>query len=285
MSICTAPINIATNLATPNSNMLVCNYYEGDCETIQKKNAIRIKYATSDQTSNVVYKGKTYILVSISLYRKSLHAIDGKYSAGELIMVHMNSATKLYLCICIPVSINLKNTSFGTLLKRVPSKVHSFQSPKTFIPSGVFYSYVGSSMDNCAMQIEYIVFPSSNVNITSSELKLVPNNSSKLYTGPVTVYKHSQPTGKKAISFGDDKLYIDCQPIDAPESSGTPDLSDAKNVATSINFSDLQHNKFVQMLLMFIIFMIVMVIFFYSYEFTTGMFRELTKSVLSGTSP
>jgi len=48
---------------------------------------------------------------------------------------------------------------------------------------------------------------------------------------------------------------------------------------SGINFSKLRYNKFVQMLLVFIVFMIVMVIFFYSYEFTTGMFRELTKSV------
>lgn len=279
MSSCTAPINIATNLATPNSNMLVCNYYEGDCTTIKKPDSIVMKYAESDQISNVVYKGDTYILKTIRVFRKSLHTIDGKYSGGELIMVHVNKEKESVLFICVPIYIHLRQSSFGTLLKTVPSMVHSFQSPKTFIPSGVFYSYVGTDFAQCKKQIEYIVFASSNVNITTAELKIIPNHSFKIYNGNPIVYKHSQPAGKKALSFGDDNVYIDCQPIDAPESSGSTAATVASDTASSISFSDLQHSKFVQMLLMFIIFMIVMVIFFYSYEFTTGMFRELTKSV------
>ena len=84
-------------------------------------------------------------------------------------------------------------------------------------------------------------------------------------------------SGNNAVSFGDDNIYIDCQSVDAPESTLSSITSAVP--AQSINFSNLQNNKLIQMLLMFIIFMIVMVIFFYSYEFTTGMFRELTKSV------
>lgn len=280
MSSCTAPINIATNLTSPDSNMLVCNYYEGDCSTVKNKDSISMKYAVSDQMNNVVYKGNTYILESIGLFRKSVHTIDGKYSAGELVMVHKNKEKELTLFICIPVSINVKNSSFGTLLKTVPSKVLSFQSPKTFIPNGVFYSYTASDFTKCIGKVEYIIFASSNVNITSAELDLVPTNSYKIYKGgDIVVYKHSQPSGKKAISFGDDNVYIDCQPIDAPESSANVSASDISGATKSISFSDLQHSKFMQMFLMFLVFMIVTVIFFYSYEFTTGMFRELTKSV------
>ena len=265
--------NIETNLATPDSNLLVCNYYEGDCSTSIDGGTIAMMYASSDQKSNVVYKGNTYLLYGMSLVRKSMHSIDGKFSAGELILSHINSKDKLYLTICIPVSINVKKTSFGTLLKKVPNTVHGFQSPKSFVPSGVFYSY--QLQENA----EQIVFASSNVNITTTELNLVPINSFKMNTrDDVVVYKHSQPTGKKAITFGDDNVYIDCQPIDAPESSSS--LSPIESItAPSISFTNLQDNKFIQMLLMFIIFMIVMVIFFYSYEFTTGMFRELTKTV------
>ena len=261
--------NIETNLTTPDSNLLVCNYYEGDCTTYMRSNLIKMVYASSDQKSNVVYKGNTYLLNKMALFRKSIHSIDGVFSAGELMLHHINSENKILL-ICIPVSINIKETSFGTLLKTVPNTVHGFQSPKSFVPSGVFYSY--QLQENA----EQIVFASSNINITTAELDLVPINSSKMNDSDVVVYKHSQPTGKKAITFGDDNVYIDCQPIDAPESSSSPIES---ITAPSISFSNLQDNKFIQMLLMFIIFMIVMVIFFYSYEFTTGMFRELTKSV------
>lgn len=278
MSICTAPIKIATNSTKSVSTGLTCNYYEGDCTTTNVKDCIQMKYEASDQTSNVVYKGDTYSLKKINIYRTSLHTINGVTSAAELFMFHHNTKKNLDLCICVPVSINLKNTSFGTLLKTTDKSitVYNFQSPKTFIPSGVFYSYVGTNIYQCSVRVEYIVFASSNVNITSEELERVPKHAIfKPYEGPMIVYKHSQST-----SFGDDKLYIDCQPIDAPETSGsTPKVEDAKNVAKSISFSDLQNNKFVQMFLMFVIIMVVMVIFFYSYEFTTGMFRELTKGV------
>ena len=264
--------NIETNLTTPDSNLLVCNYYEGDCTTTYNKTATLIKmvYASSDQKSNVVYKGNTYLLHTMMLFRKSIHSIDGEFSAGELLLHHINSENKILL-ICIPVSINIKETSFGTLLKKVPNTVHGFQSPKSFVPSGVFYSYQLNENTEC------IVFASSNVNITTAELNLLHIHSFKMNTSEVVVYKHSQPTGKKAITFGDDNVYIDCQPIDAPESASTSPIESI--TAPSISFSNLQDNKFIQMLLMFIIFMIVMVIFFYSYEFTTGMFRELTKSV------
>ena len=213
----------------------------------------------------------------INIYRQGLHSVNGVTSAAELFLIHYNSKKNFILCICVPVSINLKNTSFGTLLKKIPMTVNNFQSPKIFIPTGTFYSYEGSNIYQCDVPTEYIVFASSNVKITSEELESLPKHGVfKQYAGAMDVYKHSQ-----SLSFGDDKLFIDCQPIDAPEldKSAGPKLSDTNNTAKSINFSDLQNNKFVQMLLMFVIFMIVMVIFFYSYEFTTGMFRELTKSV------
>jgi carbonic anhydrase len=278
MSICTAPIKIATNSAKSDSAGLTCNYYEGDCTSINAKDCIQLKYEASDQTSNVVYKGDTYTLKKINLYRTGLHTVNGVTSAAELFMFHRNTNKNLDLCICVPVSINLKNTSFGTLLKITdkPNTVYNFQSPKAFIPSGVFYSYVGTNIYQCSVRVEYIVFSSSNVIITSEELGRLPKHAIfKPYEGPMIVYKHSQTT-----SFGDDKLYIDCQPIDAPESTTSlPKVADATVPAKSITFSDLKNNKFVQMFLMFVIIMIVMVIFFYSYEFTTGMFRELTKGV------
>jgi hypothetical protein len=274
MSTCTAPINIDTKSTTPDSNMIVFNYYEGDCATKKDNDGILIKYADTDQTNNIVYKGYTYVLGSIKLYRKSLHSVNGKYSVGELLMIHKNEEMGA-LCVCIPISIHIKNTSFGKLLKSVPNKEFKFQSPKTFIPNGTFYSYTGSFVEKCDIPTEYIVFASSNVNITSNELSHAPSHNYKIYKGDeVLVYKHSS-----SISFGDDKLYIDCQPIDAPTNSTMQTIAGASGEVESINFSDLKNSKFIQMFLMFIVFMIVLVIFFYSYEFTTGIFRELTRSV------
>ena len=66
MSTCTAPINIDTKLTTPDSNMIVFNYYEGDCATKKDNDGILIKYRDSDQTNNIVYKGYTYVLGSIN---------------------------------------------------------------------------------------------------------------------------------------------------------------------------------------------------------------------------
>jgi carbonic anhydrase len=277
MSACISPIKFKTNLAKSESSSFICNYYEGDCTTKNETDCIKLKYAESDQKSNIVYKGDTYVLKNIIIYRQALHTVNDFTAAAELFMIHRNLEKGVFLCICVPVSSHIKDTSFGNLLKAVPFTVNNFQSPKTFIPTGAFYSYMGSNIYQCDVKVEYIVFASSNLKITNEELERIPKHALfKQYEGPIDIYKHSQ-----SVSFADDKLYIDCKPIDAPDSddSSGPKIPDANNTAKSINFSDLQNNKFVQMFLMFVVFMIVMVIFFYSYEFTTGMFRELTKSV------
>lgn len=302
---CISPINIITTTATPDSNGLQFNYSAGNCSSSQPPNDIggwfiKLKY-TPDIKNTVIYKDNTYALTDIRLYKNSMHTIDGKFSAGELVLMHVceNTSPRLLLNICIPISLttDLNKSSFGTILKTVPSTVQSFQSPKTFIPTSTYYSYTGTGLYDCSIPIEYIVFSSSNLNITSAEFNGLPNNTFKQAknTG-IIIYSHSNQsstgsgaspittigslvsTANKAVSFGDDNIYIDCQSVDAPDSFGSASSATPAPV-DSINFSNLQNSGVIQMLLMFIIFMVVMVIFFYSYEFTTGMFRELTKSV------
>jgi carbonic anhydrase len=310
---CKSPIDIITTSATPDSNGLLFNYSAGDCTSSKGSNNgipfIKLSY-TPDSKNNVMYKNTTYALTDIRLYKNSIHTIDGKFFAGELIMVHTSTDNlKIYICIPISLTTDITKSSFGTILKTIPSTVHTFQSPKTFIPPSAYYSYTGTNLYNCEMEIEYIVFSSSGLNITPAEFNGLPNNTFKQVSNTgIVIYIHSNQsstgsgvgaspittigslvstannatigslvsTANNAVSFGDDNIYIDCQSVDAPESS-PPSISGAP--VQSINFSNLQNNKLIQMLLMFIIFMIVMVIFFYSYEFTTGMFRELTKSV------
>jgi carbonic anhydrase len=284
---CNAPINIDTSSTSikPSPDKLMFNYYVGNCTATKKANNITIEYDVADLPNNVKYKNTNYVLKVCKLYKKSIHKINGKSSVAELILWHQHASSNANLLVCIPVKISLDKTSFGTLIPdktKNTSTVANFDSLKQFIPSGDFYSYSGTNFTNCSSSavFEYIVFPSSNVVISQTELNNIPNSSYPITTTPTaSIYKHTpQIAGGSIISFSDDSVFIDCQPIDAPEYSE----SDNKAIPISppsINFSRLRHSKFVQMLLVFLIFMIVMVIFFYSYEFTTGMFRELTKSV------
>ena len=302
---CKSPINIITTTATPDSNGLQFNYSAGDCSSSKGSNIPFIKLTyTSDSKNTVIYKNIAYALTGIRLYKNSIHTIDGKFFAGELVMVHASTDNlKLYICIPISLTTDITKSSFGTILKTVPSTVHTFYSPKTFIPTSTYYSYTGTGLNKCDIPLEYIVFSSSNLNITLAEFNGLPNNPFKQAPNAgIVIYSHSNQsstgsgvvtsvgaspittigslvsTANKAVSFGDDNIYIDCQSVDAPDSFGS--ASSATPAPTdSINFSNLQNSGVIQMLLMFIIFMVVMVIFFYSYEFTTGMFRELTKSV------
>lgn len=307
----TAPIDVKTQSTTVDTDMMVVNFTSGDC-TVDKlgTSAILLKYKS---TNTVTYKNIKYDMAWIMLFNRSLHTIDGKYSAGELI-IKMVSPTLLnptaILNICIPITITLDSTksSFGELLKTstFPKTISNFGSPKIFIPIGDFYSYTGSGLDRCSEQQQtYIVFPSSSVNITTTELAVIPLNPYKLTQNAGIVYHHSQqsatevataianqtmPTedgdgmattatmATKAVTFGDEDVYIDCQQIGS-ESGGTADTSSSTTQPQSISFSKMKDNKFVQMFLMFLAFIIVMVIFFYSYEFTTDMFRELTRTV------
>jgi carbonic anhydrase len=284
---CNAPINIDTSSTSikPSANKLMYNYYIGNCTATRKAKNITIEYDIADLPNNVKYKNANYVLKLCKLYKKSIHTINGKNSVAELILWHQHASTNSNLLVCIPVSISLDKSSFGTLIPNETtetSTVKNFDSLKSFIPSGDFYSYFASNFTNCSSStvFEYIVFPSSNVVISQTELNNIPTNSySVSTTSTANIYKHTpQIAGGSIISFSDDSVFIDCLPIDAPEYGG-PSVDKIIKSPTSINFSRLKYNKFVQMLLVFIVFMIVMVIFFYSYEFTTGMFRELTKSV------
>ena len=286
---CNAPINIDTSSVSikPSPDKLMFNYYIGNCTATKKANYISIEYDIADLPNNVKYKNANYVLKGCRLYKKSIHKINGKNSVAELILWHQHASTNSNLLVCIPVTISLNKTSFGTLIPSetsTKSSVANFDSLKEFIPSVEFYSYFASNFTNCSSSVvfEYIVFPSSNVVISQTELNNIPNSSYPISTtSTAVIYKHTrQKAGGSIISFSDDSVFIDCQPIDAPEYSGTTDISSVKPPPSSgINFSRLRHNSFVQMLLVFVVFMIVMVIFFYSYEFTTGMFRELTKSI------
>lgn len=286
---CDAPIHIDTSstLIKPTSDKITFNYYSGNCTATKKANNITIEYEISDLPNHIKYKNENYTLKLCKLYKKSIHKINGKHSAAELILWHQHSLTNANLLVCIPVYLSLDGkTNFGTLIPSQTTNktmIDNFDSLKKYIPSGDFYSYSASNFTNCSSsaKFEYIIFPSSKVNITQTELNNIPPRDSYpiVENSKAVVYKHtSQMAGGSITKFSDDNVFIDCQPIDAPEYSGEP-TSIPQTSTPGINFSKLKNNKFIQMLLVFIVFMIVMVIFFYSYEFTTGMFRELTKSI------
>jgi len=298
--VCKSPIDIITNTKNNDPDGIQFIYNEGDCTSSVGSNSgipfIKLIYKSKNTIS---YKNNTYTLADIRLYKNSLHTINGKFSAGELVMVHRSGTLHLYICIPVSLTTDIKKSDFGNILSKLPSTINGFQSPKKFIPTSSYYSYSGTNLYDCKIPAEYIIFASSDVKITLAEFNGIANNSMKRANNTgVVIYSHNKQISANAsktpgyvkpktvsgalgdgkhISFGDDKVYIDCQPIDAPDVSISREK--ARPPVKSINFSNLQDNKFVQMLLMFILFMIVMVIFFYSYEFTTGMFRELTKSV------
>ena len=271
-----SPINIITKSAKlATSNKLHFNYSVGDCESshsVEGSDSVKLIYANAN---NVIYKKNTYNLKMIQIFKNSLHPIDGKFFAGELILMHTGNNSLLFICIPLSLTTDIKKSSFGTILNNLPSTVQSFQSPKKFIPMGDYYSYTGTHIADCT-PTEYIVF-SSAINITPAEISQIRNNNYKQRDSGIVIYSHTKNSRNNAVSFSDDNIYIDCQSVDAPDSDGSSATPPAP--VDSINFSNLQNSSVIQMLLIFIIFMVVMVIFFYSYEFTTGMFRELTKSV------
>jgi hypothetical protein len=279
---CNAPININTNKTKDDSNGIALDYTDGDVNVkIPIGKPMIMKYV-SNVTNNIKYKDTTYLLHDVRIYKPSIHTINGQSSAAEIVITHINTATNASVCICIPVSITTSNNStLKPLFTKFPNLIYDYKSLKRWIPGGTFYSYTALPFFKCTTDVknEYIVFTSSSVTISSAELQKVPGHTYKLSPTNITVYKHSSQSAQgKTISHKNDDIYIDCQPIDAPETTTTttpPPSSSQK----SISFSQMKDNKFIQLFVMFLVFTIVMVIFFYSYEFTIGMFRELTRSV------
>ena len=279
---CNAPININTKQATDDSNQIVVDYTEGDVNvSVPVGKPLIMKY-TTNVSNNIKYKDTTYLIHDIRMYKPSVHTINGKSSAAEIVITHVNTATNASVCVCIPVAITTSNNStLKPLLKNIPSLIHDYRSLKSWIPGGTFYSYTALPFFNCTTGVknEYIVFANSGMTISSNELQKIPSHAYKLSPTAIQVYKHSSQSAKgKTISHKTDDIYIDCQPIDAPPETTTATPS-ASSLQQSISFSEMKDNKFIQLMVMFLLFTIVMVIFFYSYEFTIGMFKELTRSV------
>lgn len=277
---CNAPIDINTNKTNDDSNGIAVDYTEGDVNVdIPVGKPLTLKYATN-VTNNIKYKDTTYLMRDVRIYKPSVHTINGKSSAAEIVITHINTANNTSVCICIPISIITGNNStLKPLFTKLPNFIHDYKSLKNWIPKGTFYSYTALPFFNCTTGVknEYIVFATSSITITSLELQKIPSHSYRLSPTAIQVYKHSSQSAQgKTISHKNDDIYIDCQPIDAPETTTTTTPSSQQ---TSISFSEMKDNKFIQLFVMFLLFTIVMVIFFYSYEFTIGMFKELTRTV------
>ena len=165
------PTNIITTGAvTDASSNLVCFYYSGDCTSTRTGNGMSLAYSNDGKhKNNVIYNGDTYYLLNCNVWRSSYNSINGKVSAGELMIVHQSPITKAYLHIFVPITLG-ESSDFDTLLtptQAVPKIISpNFNSLFSFIPNSPFYSITNWST--------MCIFDKSNIHMTLDEFNNIP---------------------------------------------------------------------------------------------------------------
>ena len=221
-----------------------------------------ISYSSSN--SPVTFNNLGYNLQNISIYFPSLHTFNTTTEVGEIVMNHtcQTNQTKI-LNICIPIlsngglSCQLFNNIVACILGKsiyntedtttiTSSSATSYSLPNsnfnTFITSPAPYYYYSQSTTQ-----DVIVFGLNNGISLTSALSVVGSSSSSDITSLVSpetfilfpsvsnlYYNSDGPS----VDYGDDNIYIDCQPVNQSNEQ-TLEFKSIKDM-----FSSSSTNKF-----------------------------------------
>ena len=282
---CNGPIDINKSKSVNCSTRcgFTYNYVKSDTTVSVNSNYLSMTYGNK---KSITFGNKEYYVSEVQIYWGPIHTYgssDAKADA-EMIIIH-KSLTNDVLYVCVPIlQSNLNTTASSNLsflmtniTKTSQTKLSNFYNLNDFLKVAPFYTYKASSFLACTNTVDYIVYHPEDYNIAinpaalSSLKTMVSKNTAYK---PVTIFKDSlsKPVlyyNKKGLSkIVDDQIYIDCQPVNKSEETVTIN----RPVASSIDFSTFKTNQYVQILLCFVIFIMIMYISYYSIEITTAIF-------------
>jgi len=271
----TAPIDISKDVVVGKCDLkceLSFKYNNSSCVATNRGDYISIAYDASS-SSPVTYNTASYDVKEIRVYSPSLHSFNGTKSDGEFIIIHSSSSGSNPLYICVPIkssntgqaSSKMLSAIIGTVSANAPAESETTTvaisrfNLNSFVPRKPFFSYTGSEpYQPCTTgAVEYIVFSSESAiglsdKVMSALQSVITTNQYDIKPSPGLFFNEKGPTNGTSSS----EIYIDCQPVGESEEE-TIIVTDSGSSSDSLTMGDLMQNKFFQMFLGCIIFVII----------------------------
>ena len=271
----TAPIDIGRDNIAGKCD-LKCefsfHYNNSSCIATNRGDYISLAYDSSSSPP-VTYNSASYDVKEVRIYSPSLHSFNGSKTDGEFIIIHNTSSGAKPLFVCIPVKSSNSGEESGknltTIVQTVASNAPAEDEKTTvqisrfnlnaFVPRKPFFSYTASEpYQPCsAALVEYIVYPTDSAigvaeRVLNALQKVIQVNSYDIKPSPGLFYNQKGPSS--GASSGE--IYIDCQPVGESEEE-TIIVTDSGSYADSMTKEELMQNKYFQMFLGCLIFLVI----------------------------
>jgi len=290
---CNAPLDIPAP-----TSVIACdircaytyNYKESDTIATIKPEYLSLTYAVTS-LAPVTYNNGEYTVSNVRIYQPSIHTYGSKQADAEMIIIHTPVKGGNNLLVCVPIMqssiitpASEKLDTLMTILSKTQGNptIPEFYTLNTFVGSKPFYSYTGSMFDKCSKTVDYIVFRSSDYNISISQYsyatlqELITANTYRpadvITTTPPPIFYNAN--GPNAI-VSKDEIYIDCKPINKSEEKML--LTTPMYKLPQITMGSMSNQSWFQMVMFFMLFVIMIYIFYYSIEITKAMFQPIIR--------
>jgi carbonic anhydrase len=250
-------------------------YNNSSCIATNRGDYISLAYDSSSSPP-VVYNSASYDVREVRIYSPSLHSFNGTKADGEFIIIHNTSSGASPLFVCIPIkssntgeesSKNLTNI-IQTVASNAPAEDEkttvaiSRFNLNAFVPRKPFFSYTASEpYQPCSDgKVEYIVYPAASAiglaeRVLFALQKVIAANSYDIKPSPGLFFNPKGPSSGATSG----EIYIDCQPVGESEEEKII-VTDSGSSAESMTVDDLLQNKYFQMFLGCLIFLIIIYI-------------------------
>jgi len=251
------------------------HYNNSSCIATNRGDYISLAYDSSSSPP-VIYNSSSYDVKEVRIYSPSLHSFNGSKADGEFIIIHNSSSGAKPLLVCIPVKSSNTGEESSKILTTIIQTVSSnapADSEKTtvslsrfnlnaFVPRKPFFSYTASEpYQPCSTgNVEYIVYPSDSAiglaeRILAALQKVIAANSYDIKPSPGLFFNPKGPTS----GAGSGEIYIDCQPVGESDEDKII-VTDSGSSSESMTAEELMQNKYFQMFLGCIIFLVLVYI-------------------------
>jgi len=288
----TSPIDINKDNLSGNCDFKCSynfQYINSSCIATNRGDYIELSY---DNTSNppVVYNDTGYNVREVRLYSPSIHTYNGKYTDGELIVVHNSIIGLNNLLVCVPIKINDVDSEDSKILSNIIKTISNNAPNKDeatdirilnynlnfFVPKKPFYSYTGTLLyQPCGRNIDYIVFSPNEyyINISSNSfstlIKLITPHLYKIQKKGTTSLFYNSKGAKKYTSSNN--IYIDCQPVGLDKNK-IEEVVVTQFKTPSFTGTNIFKNEGIQLFLGILLFFL----FFYTMFWLFNLFKNYT---------
>jgi len=226
-------MNIQLNKVTGKCDekcMFKYNYITSStCVATNNTNNFSLTYDKNSKNP-VTFNNNEYNVSSINIYFHSVHYFNGKFTVGEIVIIHKCDTNGKLLIICLPLSDQSGSPSnlLNNILNRIIT-IHISSGYSSDLKLDVdynlnnilnydpfYYYYDKNNTDIICYGLLNSIYVSSDLVDSIKSLISVPSETMWMQKVPYLFYNKKGP-----IKYDGDEIYIDCKPVN---SSGSEDI-------------------------------------------------------------